>query len=169
MRIVIAIGILIALAVIGANYTGSFDDSSESQSTPPQNKSEIIFHAIEEKGIKVEDVYTSNGSEIKEAFDLEDSNIEDNSMIAFIVFRYSIQEDIDEKLLSVLGVVYTALSAEPSIDGVLVMPYDPLDSTGRASLVYTNRSHAQEVAAQNLPLRNFYNRFDVYTITVGVK
>lgn len=169
MRVIIVVGILIALAVIGATYTGSSDnssdDSSESQSPPPQSKSKIIFDTIEKKGIEVENVYTSNGSEIKNAFGLEDSNVENNSTIAFIIFRYSTLEGIDKKLQLVLEAIYTTLSAEPSIDGVLVMPYDPLSKTVRTSLIYTNRSYAQEVAAQNLSLRKFYNRFDIYIIT----
>lgn len=161
--------ILMALAVIGAACMGSSDNSSESQSPLPQGKSEIIFDALKKEGIKAEDVYTSNGSEIKKAFGLEDSNIEDDSMIAFIIFRYSIPEGVDAKLLSVLDVIYTTLLVEPSIDGVLVMPHDPSDITGRTSLIYTNRSYAREVAAQNLSLRKFYNSFDVYVITSGVE
>ncbi|MEE8403567.1 MAG: hypothetical protein V3R93_07425 [Candidatus Hydrothermarchaeaceae archaeon] len=156
--------IILALLVIGAACMGGSDNSSEGRS-PPQNKSVIIFDAIEKTGIGVENVYTSNGSEIKKAFGLGDSHIEDDSLIAFIIFKYSTPEGIDKKLVLVLNTIYTTLSAEPSIDGVLVMPHDPSIWTGKVSLIYTNRSYAEEVAAQNLPLIKFYNSFDIYMIT----
>ena len=166
MRIIIALGILIALAVIGVTYTDNSDNGSGDQSNRPQNKSEIIFNAIKKKGIEVEDAYTSNGSEIKKAFGLEDSNIGDDATIAFIIFRYSTSEGVDKKTQLVLEVIYTTLLAEPSIDGVLVMPYDSSVFVigGGTNLVYTNRSHAQEMALQNLPLVKSYNSFDIYTI-----
>ncbi len=153
---------LISLAVVSAACIGSSNDSSEDQSLKSQNKSDIIFYAIQKKGIEVEEVYTSNGSEVKKAFVLEDSKIEDNSTIAFIIFRYSASQGVDKKLQSVLDVIYATLAAEPSIDGILVMPYDPSQTADRTNLIYTNRSHAREVALQNLPLRKFYNSFNVY-------
>jgi hypothetical protein len=166
MRITIAFGILIALAVIGATYTGGPEDSSDDQVKSPQNKSEIIFNAIKNKGIEVEDAYTSNGSEIKEAFGLDDSNIEDDSLIAFVIFRYSKQDGLDKKIELTLEAIYTAFQAEPSIEGVLVMPYDPsiLSIGVGPNLIYTNRSHAQEVALQGLPPVKHYNKLEIYTI-----
>jgi hypothetical protein len=169
MRVIIAFVILLALAVIGANYTGSSGDSAGSESEEPQEKSKVIFNAIKNKGIAVEDAYTSNGSEIKEAFGLEDSEIADDKEIAFVIFRYSNAEGVDIRVQSTLEVMSTAFLLEPSIDGVLVMPYDPEVFTigGGTNLIYTNRSHFEGLALQNLPPRTVYNQFDMYTILIS--
>lgn len=169
MRSTILAAAVIALAAVGVIYTwdsgNGTDDSIESQPTASQDIPGIIFYTIRGGGIDVEEVHITNGSEIKKAFDLSDSNIEDSSKIAFIIFRYSAAEGADRKADQALATIYAALAAEPSIDGVMVMPYDPTDATGRTSMVYTNRSYALEVAVQNLTLRKFYNSFDVYAIT----
>lgn len=165
-----------ALTVIVATYSEDFGGSStnDSISEPFQvqdspAKSAVIFDALKRNGINVTDVYTSNGSEIKKAFGMDDSNIDNASTIAFVIFGYSAPDGVDKKLLLVLNTIYIALSVEPSIDGVLVMPYDPAIWNSRTSLLYTNRSHAQELAAQKLPLRVFYNELDIYLITSEVK
>ena len=166
MRLIIAIGILLALAVIGATYSGDSNGNTEGKETLPQNKSLIIFNAIKSKGIAVEDAYTSNGSEIKEAFGLENSNIKDDELIAFIIFSYRTEDGVENKVALTLSAIYTALAAEPSLDGVLVMPYDPEKfSLGVGpNLIYTNRSYAQELALQGLPPVTHYNKLEIYTI-----
>lgn len=166
MRIIIAFGILVALAVIGATYTENSKEGLEDAYKEPQNKSLIIFNAIKSKGIAIEDVYTSNGSEIKEAFGLEDSNIEDGSLIAFVIFSYSSKDGAEKKVRMTLDAIYAAFQAEPSIDGVLAMPYDPTEfSIGIGpNLIYTNRSYAQELALQGLPHVKHYNKLEIYTI-----
>ena len=176
MRIIIVFGILLALAIIGAIYTENPEnpespkESLEDESKEPQNKSLIIFNAIRSKGIAIENAYTTNGSEIKEAFGLADSIIADDETIAFVIFRYSGTEGVDVKVGSTLEVISTTFLIEPSIDGVLVMPYDPEVFTlgGATNLIYTNRSHAEELALQNLPPRTIYNKLDFYTIISGL-
>jgi len=166
MRVIIILGILIALAVIGVTYTGDTEESLDDQVKLPQNKSLTIFNAIKNKGIDVENAYTTNGSEIKEAFGLEDSIIRDDETIAFIIFRYSKEEGVDKKIESTIHSIYTTFQVEPSIEGVLVMPYDTstLSLGVGPNLIYANSSYAKEVAFQGLTLRKTYNKFEIYTI-----
>ena len=166
MRAIMAIGILLALAVIGATYSGDSNGNTEGKSVQPQNKSLIIFNAIKSKGIAVEDAYTTNGSEIKEAFGLENSNIKDDELIAFVIFSYRTQDGHEKRIELTLDTIYTTFQAEPTIGGVLVMPYDPSRfSLGVGpNLIYTNRSYAQELALQGLPLVTHYNKLEIYTI-----
>jgi hypothetical protein len=166
MRVVIVLGILLALAIIGATYSGGSNDNTESQPTKPQNKSLIIFNAIKNKGIAIEDAYTTNGSEAREAFGLADSIIKDDDEIAFVIFRYNETKGVDSKVESTLESISAAFLVEPSIDGVLVMPYDPevFALGGATNMIYTNRSHFEGLALQNLPPRTIYNKLDFYTI-----
>jgi hypothetical protein len=166
MRVVIAIGALLALAVIGATYSGDSNGNTEGKPTQPQNKSLIIFNAIKSKGIAVEDAYTTNGSEIKKAFGLEDSHIASDATIAFVIFSYRTQDGVEKKVGLTLDAIYTAFQAEPSVDGVLVMPYDPsrLSLGVGPNMIYTNRSYAQELALQGLPPVTHYNKLEIYTV-----
>lgn len=166
MRVIIIFGVLLALALIGATYTESPKGSLEDAQKEPQNKSLVIFNAIKDRGIAIEDAYTTSGSEIKEAFGLGDSIIADDGVNAFIIFRYSDAQGVDIKVASTLESISTAFVVEPSIDGVLVMPYDPEVFTlgGATNLIYTNRSHFEGLVLQKLPPRTIYNNLDFYTI-----
>ncbi|MBU2560086.1 hypothetical protein KKA03_04245 [archaeon] len=166
MRIIVIFVVLLALALIGATYTDTPKDGLNDAKGEPQNKSLIIFNAIKDNGIEIEDAYTTNGSEVKEAFGLEDSEIADEAEIAFVIFRYSDAEGVDIKVGSTLEIISTVFLAEPSIDGVLVMPYDPevFALGGGTNLIYVNRSHLEGLALQNLPPRTIYNKLDFYTI-----
>lgn len=171
MRIIIAFVILLALAVIGVTYSGDSNGNTEGKPTQPQNKSLIIFNAIKSKGIAVEDAYTSDGSEIKKAFGLEDSNIASDATIAFVIFSYSKQDGVEKKVGLTLDTIYTTFQAEPSLDGVLVMPYDPKElSIGIGpNLIYSNRSYAKELALQGLSPVAHYNKLEIYTILSEVE
>lgn len=165
MKFVIIFGAIMVLAAAGAFFQGGPGSGADAGQEAPKDKSELIFDAVKKKGVQVERSLVSNGTEIKKAMEIEDLGIDDNSTVSFLIIRYSNQEGIDIKLLSVITAIYTTLAVEPSIDGVFVMPYDPFVRESKVNLIYTNRSYSEKVASQKLPLRKFFNSFDVYTIT----
>jgi hypothetical protein len=165
-NLIIGVGVLVVLTVIGATYTDNSTSIPAEGPEEPQSKSLLIFNTLKEKGIAVENAYTTNGTEIKKAFGLEDSDISPNTTVAFVIFTYSSKDGVEKKVDLTLDVIYTALQVEPSIDGILVMPYDPDELTLGAgpNMIYANRSYAQELALQGVPAIARYNNFDMYTI-----
>ena len=170
-NLLIGVGILVALTVMGATYTGDSGGISGEASEETQSRSLLIFNTLHNKGIKVENAYTTNGTEIKKAFGLADSKIKEDATVAFVIFTYSSRDGPEKKVDLTLDVIYTTLQVEPSIDGVLVWPYDPdvLTLGDGTNMVYTNRSYAQELALQGVPAIARYNNFDMYTIMTEIE
>ncbi|MDI6729747.1 MAG: hypothetical protein QMD44_12600, partial [Thermodesulfovibrionales bacterium] len=117
----------------------------ESPKEEKTSSAELIAGALSKRGILVEEILITNGSEAAKAFNVKDVEIPQESKIALVMFRISDGKSADEKLGEYVKAVYITFDADPTLDGVMAFDVNLAEASGTALIVYTNKTGAERV------------------------
>jgi hypothetical protein len=137
----------------------------ESPKEEKKSSAELIAGALSKRGILVEEILITNGSEATKAFNVKDIEIPQESKIALIMFRISDSKSADEKLGEYVKAVYITFDADPTLDGVMAFDVNLAEASGTALIIYTNKTGAERVRNSNLTPEEILNEWGLIEYT----
>lgn len=150
---------IIGIAVVSFLVFG-FVELKESQKEEKKSSADLIASALSKKGIFVEEILITTGSEASKAFDAEILG----SKIALVMFRIS-GGGAEEKLEEYVTAVYTTFDADPTLEGVMAFDVNFAETSGTALIIYANRTSAERVRNSNLAPEEILNEWRLIEYT----
>ena len=127
---------------------------------------DIILSALLKTGMKINGVMITNGEDIKTKFNLNDTELLNDSKVAFIAFEPSGNETM-EIVRAYIDIIFTAFSVDPSIDVVMATNAGPSNRSYRTSLVYSDRDTVERLMGGNRSAVEIFNEFKMGNIVIG--
>lgn len=151
---------IIGIIVISFLVFG-FVELKESQKEEKKSSAELIASALSKKGIFVEEILITTGSEASKAFDTEILG----SKIALVMFRIP-GGGAEEKLKGYVTAVYTTFDADPTLEGVMAFDVNFAEASGTALIIYANRTSAERLRNSNLAPEEILNEWKLIEYSV---
>jgi hypothetical protein len=152
--------LLVSLLFIGGLFSllKGFDQEPAQEVTSKQK----VASALIKEGISPSGVIISNGSEMKRALNIQGPDPPNASRLVLVIYPKPLQLTFPE---GVNRVIFTALEADDTLDGVLAF-----DSTHRygketALIIYGSRERADKLATSGLSPAQIYNQWDIFEVT----
>jgi hypothetical protein len=123
------------------------------------NSQQLITNALLKKGVDIDTVLITNGSEASKAFDISNIKIPENSKIVFVMFRAPYTKGSDGILEEHVTIIYTCLDADQTIDGVMALEVGFAEATQKVFIIYADRATAQKIDLTNLTAEEVLNNF----------
>ncbi|NOZ76592.1 MAG: hypothetical protein GXO65_02740 [Euryarchaeota archaeon] len=122
-----------------------------------------VVRALKEAGIPPSDVLISNGREVKKALNIKGPEPQDTARVALVIYanppQYTYPEGINK-------VIFTALSADESLQGVLAFDTTHIGSDPSSrTIIYGSRTKAEELLESGLDTVKIYNQWEAFTVT----
>ncbi len=127
---------------------------------------DIILSALLKTGMKINGVMITNSEDIKTKFNLNDTELLNDSKVAFIAFEPSGNETM-EIVRAYIDIIFTAFSVDPSIDVVMATNAGPSNRSYRTSLVYSDRDTVERLMGGNRSAVEIFNEFKMGNIVIG--
>ncbi|MFH1773966.1 MAG: hypothetical protein ABH874_03295 [Methanobacteriota archaeon] len=160
MKVIIGIAV-VSLLVFGLSACVQLESPKEEK----KSSAELIAGALSKRGILVEEILITNGSEAAKAFNVKDIEIPQESKIALIMFRISDSKSADEKLGEYVKAVYITFDADPALDGVMAFDVNLAEASGTALIIYTDKTGAERVRNRNLTPEEILNEWGLIEYT----
>jgi|GEM_PF-3184151 len=157
------IKVIIGIAVVSLLVFGLVQ--LESPKEEKKSSADLIAGALSKRGILVEEILITNGSEAEKAFNAKDMEIPQESKIALVMFRISDGKSADEKLGEYVKAVYITFDADPTLDGVMAFDVNFAEASGTALIIYTDKTSAEGVRNRNLTPEEILNEWRLIEYT----
>jgi len=132
-----------------------------------ENKSkDLILTALSGMGIKINGVMITNGEDVKTKFDLNDTELSNDSRVAFVAFD-PLGNDTAKIMKAYVEIMFTVFSVNPSIDVVMATNAGPSNRSYRTSLVYSDRDTVERLIGMNKSAAEIFDEFKTRSIVFG--
>ncbi len=117
-------------------------------------------------GIKINGVMITNGEDVKTKFDLNDTELSNDSRVAFVAFD-PLGNDTAKIMKAYVEIMFTVFSVNPSIDVVMATNAGPSNRSYRTSLVYSDRDTVERLIGMNKSAAEIFDEFKTRSIVFG--
>lgn len=147
------IRIIIGIVIVSSLLFGLVQ-LRESPKEEKKSSAELIADALSKKGILVEEILITTGSEASKAFDTEIRS----SKVALVMFRIP-NKSVEGKLGEYVATVHATFDADKTLDGVMAFDVNFAEASGIALIVYVDRTSAEKVRNSNLTPEEILNEW----------